>query len=135
MNTHQTLRQLELRVRALPLALRCLSRRPDGAEEAIERADELLAELDVVLSSCVHGPRIGLGWMDDAERSIELKLLVYGLLRPFLAAQGVSEREQLGFEVAARRDLRHSRDRLRRARSRWPGGQSWPVERPVWGWA
>lgn len=135
MNTHDTLRRLEIRARALPLALRCLARRPDGLEEAVERSDELLAELDVLLTQCVHGPRIGLAWMDDAERSIELKEMVYALMRPFMERMDASERVVLGFEMAARRDLQHSRARLRRARSRWPRGRVWPVERPVWGWA
>ncbi|MCA9566956.1 MAG: hypothetical protein KC656_03900 [Myxococcales bacterium] len=129
MRPDDTLRQLEIRTRALPLALRCLARRPGGLEEAMDRGDDLLAELDVLLTLCVRGPRIGLSWMDTAEEAIELKERVYGLLRPFLERMGASERTLLGFEGAARRDLHHSRRRLREART------SWPTDRPVWGWA
>lgn len=129
MHPNQRLRMLTIRARALPLALRCLRRRPDGLEEAQDRVDDLLAELDLLLVECIRGPRIGLTWMDVAEESIELKEKVYALFRPFLERMGAGERAVLGFEGAARRDLRYSRRRLRQARS-----SCWP-DRPTWAWA
>lgn len=125
----ERLRHLTNRARALPLALRCLRRRPDGLSEAQERVDDLLAELHLLLLECVRGPRFGLAWMDVAEESIELKEKVYALYQPYMERLGASERMVLGFEGAARRDLQYSRRRLRDART------SWPVRRPVWGWA
>jgi hypothetical protein len=129
MDTTRRLVHLELRARALPLALRCLRRQPEGLHDAQNRADDLLAELDLLLVECIRGPKIGLQWMDTAEESIDLKEKIYALMRPFMERMGASERILLGFEGAARRDLHYSRRRLQTART------GWPTERPLWGWA
>lgn len=131
MHLTEHLTHLRLRARALPVALRCLRHAPEGMAEAQERADDLLAELDLLLTAAVRQPQRGLKWLDTAEEAILLKQQVYGLLHPFLERQGMGSATLAGFETAARRDLASSARRLARARTRG----AWPTERPVWGWA
>ncbi len=108
-------RHLRNCARALPVALRGLEQRPDGLAEGIERADELLAELDLLLTRCLGAPTLDRNRARLAVQSIGLKADVYRSIGRFVAGMGMSRRSRAGFRHAATSDLHDSRERLRHA--------------------
>ena len=124
------LQLLAARVSALPFALRCLvARGEEGRREAWDRSDELLADLELLLTEALAGPRDTLAWLDAAEEAIQLKARVYTLMRHHFQRTGVGESTVRGYVRAARADVSYSEGRLRQARCRAP------VRRPVWRYA
>lgn len=103
------------RARAIPAVLRSLEGEPDGGDRAQALCDELLADLDVLLARCTGAMKRGRDLEDLAVQVIQLKWMVYCVLRRFLTDAGWSELALAAFAYSARCDLRESRARLHRA--------------------
>lgn len=103
------------RARAVPELLRSLKGEPDAGEHAQRVCDELIADLDVLLLRTTAAIKRGAELEPLAEQIVQLKWMVYCVLRRFLTDCGWSGRALLAFEHSARVDLRDSRARLRMA--------------------
>ena len=100
------------RARAVPSLLEALRGAPDAAERAVSVCDDLLADLDVLLTRCTRLMRAGEDVEDVADQTVRLKWMVYCVLRHFLAGSGWSDSALAAYEHSAKCDLRDSRRRV-----------------------
>lgn len=127
------LRTLALRHRTLPRSLRRLWGRERCVHEAVDLCDDLLAELDTLISLTVEGIEQGFDYEDVGDDALTLKRAVYDQLLAFcqLRAQPLAE----VLERSMLRDLTDSHDRLRVARVRASRTRaSAPVQPVTPGW-
>lgn len=104
------------RARAVPSLLEALRGAPDADERAVSVCDDLLADLDLLLSRCTRAMAAGEDLETVADQVVRLKWLVYSVLRPFLRAAGWSDTALAAFEHSALCDLEDSRRRVDRVR-------------------
>lgn len=110
------LTRLALRHRDLPRSLRRLWSHQRCAHEAVDLCDDLLAELDLLISLCVDAIEQGLDVADIADDALALKRSVYDQLIAFCSVRAQPLAEVL--ERSMLRDLTDSHDRIRVARAR-----------------
>ena len=109
-------RALVLRHQALPGSLRRLWSDPNGLERAVDLCDDLLADLDVLITVVIEGMEVGKPWDALATDAITMKRAVYDQLIGFCSVR--SPRLAAVLERSMARDLTDSADRLRAAESR-----------------
>lgn len=112
----QQLRSLTLRRREVPHALRRLWGTDHSVEAAVDLCDDLLADIDVVITAIVDGLERDLPWEDLADEAIQLKQQAYAELVGFCTVRNRTYAQVL--ERSMLRDLADSNDRVRAATSR-----------------
>ena len=112
----QELRSLGLRRREVPHALRRLWGTDRSVEGAVDLCDDLLADIDLVITAIVDGLERDLPWEDLAEEAIALKQQAYAELVGFCTVRNPTYARVL--ERSMLRDLADSNDRVRAATSR-----------------
>lgn len=117
-STHprQMLDALERRRRFLPQLLRRLWNAQHPLEEVVDVCDDLLADIDSVISVATAGIAAGLPYEAEAEHAVQLKRSVYFELLGFCRPRSPSLEAVL--HRSSLRDLTDSADRIRVARHR-----------------
>lgn len=109
-------RSLVLRHRELPASLRRLWSDPHSLNQAVDLCDDLLADIDMLITLVGNGLEVGMPWHALGEDALTLKRSVYDHLLGFCSVRAPALAEVL--ERSMGRDLTDSFDRLRAARAR-----------------